>query len=223
MCGPVAAATAVLGAAQAATSRKAASTAAKAQAGYNERLAIARNQRYQDLVDYQQELSEWQHDTYAKVAASVQEDVMQQYSAMLERVQQFRDQAIDRIRQYSQQADQNRANARVMSLEAGTTGNSVRLMGQQYERADAEFTSTTYKNLDSQIRQSQRQLASLRARSQSQLNQALPGPMAPIDPVQPVASTAMPSSIPYLIQAGSSAISGYATQMQLNAMTPPTE
>tara|TARA_Y100001937_G_scaffold123154_1_gene185574 strand:- start:278 stop:952 length:675 start_codon:yes stop_codon:yes gene_type:complete len=222
MCGPVAAATAVLGGLQAHTSYRSAKTQARSSAAYKEQLAISNAKRYNDLVDYQDKLAEHAESIYNQTAVGMSRDLNTQYSTMIERANQFRDQAIDRVARINDASNRDQASVRALSSYRETAGNTVRLLRQQYARAEAQQTSTIFKNLESELRQGQRQLNAYYAQAQTRLNRALPGPMAPIDPVSPLAPTAMPSSFPYLLQGTSTALSGYATQRTLDSMTPPS-
>lgn len=222
MCEVVSGAMAVLGAASSLMQGSAARKGAKAEAAYKNKLAIQQNENYRRLTEWQQDYAEWQADTYAKVAASAQQDYNQQVAAMVERVGQIRDQALETIQQYSMQSDQAKSQMRVSAAENETTGNSVRLARQVYDQAEAQQTRITYKNLESSIRQSQRQLLSLQAQTQSRVNQARPGPLQPINPQNPIAPTSVPNMLPYVVQAGSAAVSAWAYQQNLDAQRPPT-
>lgn len=218
MCGPIAAPMAMLGVAQAGSSYAAGVKGAKAQAAYNRQLSIYNNQRYQDLVEYQKKLGAWQNDYYSKTAAAAQDSATGQYAAVLDRVNQARSQALERAAQYSATTAAGKSTALTSALEAGTTGNSILLAQQVYDQAAAAQTQASYDNLDAMIRQSQRDLLAIQAQAQGIVNQAMPQPMSPIDPVRPMQQVQAPGSLPYLLQAGSSVIGAYAYQQQLGYM-----
>jgi hypothetical protein len=214
---------AALGVAQSAASYSSGVKGAKAQASYSRQLSIYNNRRYSDLVEYQKQLANWQEDYYQKNAALAQNNANSQYGAVLEAVNQARNQTMARATQFSKSTAQARSMASVSALESGTTGNSILLAQQLYEQAEAQETQALFDNLDAQVRQSQRDLLAIQAQGQGQINQAMPQPMAPIDPVQPMQQIQAPSSLPYLIQAGSSVIGAYAYHQQMQGYALKTQ
>lgn len=190
-------------------------------AGQNARNQAAyRNERYLKQVEYQQQLSDWQHETYAATAASVQDSLTGQYGAMLERVDQQRRQAMEQAAAYDTSAQQGLSQLRAQRAGALGTGNSLRLAQQQYEAAAARQKHTAYRNLDSQVRQAQRDMLSMQAQAQSQLNAAMPAPMAPIDPAAPVGAVHQPSMMPYVLQGVSGVVGATANAYRMGAFDP---
>ena len=186
MCEPVSAAMAVVGVAQAAVSGAGARKAAKRQAAYQTKLGNWQNERYKLAVDYQKELGEWQTETYNKIAASEQKSLTGQYASVLEQLDQRRTAALEMARQYSEVSEQSQSRLRTAAAENTTTGNSVRLAQQVYAQTEARSIDVTYRNLDAQFRQANRDMLAMQAASQSRVNQAMPAPMRPVDPVQPL-------------------------------------
>lgn len=212
MCEPVSIAMAVTAVAGAASQASAARGSARTAQGNAERLAINRDDKFKQAVAQLQKVSDWQHETYARTRASLQNSLTGQYTAMLDRARQQRDQTFEQATQYAASADQ--ATAQMRTAVAGqTTGNSVLLAQQAYEVAALRQKQTIFKNMDAQIRQGQRQMLAMQAQSQSQLNQAMPAPLNPIDPVTPVSQVHNPSMMPYFIQ-GASGIIGAASHYQ---------
>ena len=130
----------------------------------------------------------------------------------------MRDEAIDRIQQYSRSARQGKAVAALSAAESETTGQSVALAQQQYEQAEARATHLSYKNLSAKIRQSEAQMLQIQANAQGQVNRAMRGPMKPIDPWAPVAQVESPSMFPYVLQGVSSVIGAAATYQRTMAI-----
>jgi len=194
---------------------------AGSQAEYNYQLGIWRNENYQRQVDYQQELAEWQAENYYKTAASAKESARGQYATVLEQVELTRAKTLDNIATAARAAGQGRGREMVSQSETGTQGSSMRLALQQYELQEARFTHNSFKNLETSIRQSERNMLGIRSQSQNRINAAMPAPMAPIDPVQPTQHISQPSMLPYIIGAGSSVVGAMAYQNTIDAMTPP--
>lgn len=225
MCEPTTAAIAMggMGVAQGITGYTGAVKSAKAQARYQQELAIYNNKRYNDLVDYQQKMADWQEERYNKVAATVNESLNGQYSAVLNQVNQYRDSVIDAANQSALRSMQAASTAATSALEAGTTGTSTLLASQVYSQAHAREMYIGFKNLEAGIQQSQLQMAGMQAQGQSMVNQAMPAPMAPIDPVAPMQQIQAPSFLPYALQMGSSVLGAYAMYQGAAANKAMTE
>jgi hypothetical protein len=207
--------TSVIGAA---AQGRAAQMQAQQQAQYNFQLATWRNDRYQQAVGYQEELAEWQQENYYKTAISAEGSLQGQYSAVLEQMDQVRDQTLQRIATGSRQAQRASAFIRASASETGTTGASIRLMQQRAELAEARLTHAGFTNLRSAMSQAKRNLAGMQAQAQSAVERAMPGPMAPIDPVQPSQQVVAPSMTPYMIQGMSGALGSMAWAQQMAIM-----
>ena len=180
---------------------------------------VYRRERTQRLQEYQTKLSEWQHENFAKTAASIQDSLTGQYSTMLERIDQQRRQAMEQTAAYDTSTQQGLSQLRAQRAESGG-GNSLRLAQQQYEAAAARQKHTAYKNLDAQVRQSMRDMLSMQAQAQGQVNAALPAPMAPIDPAQPVGAVHQPSMVPYVIQGVNGILGATANAYKMGAFDP---
>lgn len=221
MCG-VTAAMGALSAAGSLAQGAAARRQARSQGEYNYQLGIWRNENYQRQVDYQQELADWQEENYNRTAASAQESARGQYATVLEQVELTRAKTLDNIARAARAASQGRGREAASQAESGTQGSSMSLALQQYELQEARFTHNSFKNLETSIKQSERNLLAIRAAAQNRINAAMPAPMAPIDPVQPTQQVTQPSMIPYIIGAGSGVVGAMAYQNTIDAMTPPT-
>lgn len=183
---------------------------ARAKAEYNNRLQIRRNEQYAGRVEYQAKLADWQEDRYFKTVKSVQKSIAGQYAAVMEGVNAAFQRNSDQISKASRSSQQASSFIRASVAETGTTGNSVILAQQQAEVAKARYSYVGFENLKSQIRQSERTAAAMRARGQSQINVAMPAPMAPLDPAEPMQAVAKPPTMPYLLQAGQGVLGAYA-------------
>lgn len=217
MCEPVSVAMGVMGVAQAATGARAAGKAAQAQGKANAAMADYRNEMTIRAVNYQRELSDWQTNNYNIAAASEQDSLTGQYAAVLEQIDQVRDQAVEDVYRYSTASQNAAATVRTSALEAGTTGNSVLIAQQQYEAEEARATYLSFKNVANQVRQSERQMLAMQSQSQSRINAAMPAPMQPIDPAQPVQQVQSPSMLPYLVQGGSAIVGAAAHYQSIQA------
>jgi hypothetical protein len=193
-------------------------------AGENARQqAIYRNERYLQQVEYQQKIGEWQEETYQTTADSIQNSLTGQYGAMLERLNQQRDQAMEQAAAYDTSQQQGLSQLRAARGGDLGSGNSLRLAQQQYEAASAKQKYTTYRNLDAQIRQGMRDMLSMQAQAQGQLNAAMPAPLAPIDPAQPVGNVQQPSMMPYVLQGVSGVLGATAHAQRMGVFdTTPT-
>ena len=219
MCEPVSIAMGVMGVAQAASSARSAGKGAAAQAKANAALQIWRNDQATRAGEYSQKVADWQEENYKATAASQTGSLTAQYATVYERIDQMRDQALDQINEYSVEARDASATVAVAAAEAGTTGNSVRLARQQYEAQEARATYLSYKNVASQVRQSQREMVAMQAQAQNTVNRAMPGPRQPIDPAQQVQQIRSPSMAPYLIQGASSIVGAAAHYQSVQALT----
>lgn len=218
MCEPTSIAMGAMSAAGSLAQGAAARKQARSQGEYNYQLGIWRNENYQRQVDYQQELAEWQEETYNKTAASAQESARGQYATVLEQVELTRAKTLDNIATAARAAEQGRGREMASQSETGTQGSSMRLALQQYELQEARFTHNSFKNLETSIKQSERNLLGIRSQAQNRLNAAMPAPMAPLDPVQPTQHVSQPSMLPYILGAGSGVVGAMAYQNNLEAM-----
>lgn len=182
--------------------------------------ALYRNEVYNQKVAYQGELQDYLTDRYQKVAASAQNSLIGQFGTVLEQLKQRRDQAMEQAALYDTSAQQSMAQLRAAQSGAAS-GNSFRLAQQVYEQAASRQIYTTYRNLDAQFRQSQRDMLAMQAQTQSQVNQAMPAPLAPIDPVQPTADVAQPSMLPYVFQGASGILGAAAHAQRIGAFSGP--
>ena len=214
MCSPMAAVSAGGSIMQGMAARRQART----QAEHNYQLSIWRNENYQRQVDYQQELAEWQEENYNKTAASLQGSARGQYATILEQVELVRAKTLDNIASASRSASKGRSFTLAAASESGTQGSSIFLAQQQYELQEARYTHNSFKNLETALKQSQRNLLGIQAQTQNRLNAAMPAPMAPIDPVQPTQQVSAPSMMPYILNAGSGALGAMAQENQLAAL-----
>lgn len=217
MCEPVSITMGILGVAGAAASGMSARSSARNQANHNRALSIWQNEQYQRAVDYQQELSDWQNENYYKTAANAQASATGQYAAVMEQVDQVRDRTLENIAKYSRSSQKSQSFARASAAETGTTGVSIQLAQQQYELAEARATYVSYKNLTNSLEQAERNMLGIQAQTQNIINQAMPAPMAPIDPMAPIQQVQSPSMLPYIIQGGSSIIGAAAYQQNIDA------
>ena len=215
MCSPMA----IMGVASAGAQGMAAQRQAQNQASYNRQLSIWRAERYQQMVDYQQELADWQADNYYKTAFSAEESAQGQYSTVLERVDQVREQTLHNIAKASRAAQRGSAFVLASASETGTQGVSVALAQQQYELLEARHTYVSFENLRNGLKQSQRNLLGIQAQAQGRINAAMPAPLAPLDPVQPTMQVQSPSMLPYFVQGGSAAVGAAAWQQGVDAQT----
>ena len=190
---------------------------ARGQARHNFAMAQWNNDRYAQQVQYQQDLGEWQADAYYKTAASASESAKGQYAAVLEQVDLTRSKALHNISAAARASQKGASFIRAGAAESGTQGSSIRLAQQQYALQEARHTYITYKNLATAVRNSERNLMSINAQAQNRKNQAMPPPMAPLDPVQPTQHVQAPSMLPYIIQGGSAALQMSAWQQGMDA------
>ena len=197
---------------------QAAKKQARGQAAYNHQLSIARNENYQRQVDYQYELADWQEDNYNKAAESIHTSATGQYATVLEQVGLVRDKTLDNIATAARAASKGRSYVLAAASESGTQGNSIALAQQQYELQEARYTHNAFTNLETSLKQAQRNLLGIQAQSQSRLNAAMPAPMAPIDPAQPTQQVSAPSMLPYMLQGANGALGAMAQQNQLEAL-----
>tara|TARA_R100001460_G_scaffold2262_3_gene7470 strand:+ start:1216 stop:1947 length:732 start_codon:yes stop_codon:yes gene_type:complete len=221
MCEPVSIASGIAAVGGAVSSGRAARQGAENAAENARRQAIYNNERYNQAVEYQQELGKWQEERYNQFASSTQKSLTGQFAAMLERLDQQRRQSMEQTAAYDTSNQQGLSQLRAQRAGTGG-GNSFRLAQQQYELAIARQKQTAYRNLDAQFRQSARDMLSMQAQAQSRVNAALPAPMAPIDPAQPVAQVQSPSMLPYLFQGLSGALGAAANSYRLKDPTPST-
>ena len=212
MCEPVSMAMGVMSVMGSLSKGQAAKKAAKNQFENASRLTIARRDAYEQAVEFQKKGAAWQKEVYDYTAASLQKSLTGQYSALLDRLNQQRDQTFEQANRYAATADQATAQMRAAS-SGQAVGNSVRLAQQAYEVAALRQKQTLFKNMDAQIRQGEREMLALQSQAQTRLNQAMPAPMRPIDPATPVAHVHNPSMTPYLIE-GASGIIGAAAHYQ---------
>tara|TARA_Y100000004_G_scaffold32371_1_gene33929 strand:- start:7818 stop:8591 length:774 start_codon:yes stop_codon:yes gene_type:complete len=217
MCTPTAAVQATMGVVGAASQASAAGRQARSQGEYNYQMALYNNDRYNRAVQYQQDLADWQEENYYKTAASAQASARGQYATVLEQIGLVRDKTLRSIASASRAAQKGRSFVLASASETGTQGTSVQLAQQQYELQEARHSYISYKNLETAIRQSERNLLGIQAQAQNRINQAMPAPMAPIDPVAPTQHVQSPSMMPYIIQGGSSIINAAAWQNNLDA------
>ena len=218
MCEPVTIAMGAMGMASSIVGGMGARKQARADAAYARKLAIHNNNKYRRNVEYQYDLGRWQQDRYYKNAGSAMESANSQYSAVLGAADQLRDRTLQGIAKAGRHATKGRAFVKVSASESGTSGNSVRLAAQQYTLAEARFADASFQNLKAQLRQSERQLAGIQARTQGRINAAMPQPMGPIDPAAPVQAIHQPSMLPYMLQAATAVIGAAAYQQGLDAM-----
>tara|TARA_R110002050_G_scaffold46785_3_gene109851 strand:- start:180 stop:896 length:717 start_codon:yes stop_codon:yes gene_type:complete len=211
---------AVTSAASAYSQGQGAASAARAGQRNADRLGIYRAEAYNRALEYQDQVSEWQHEVYNATAASLQKSLTGQFASMLDRLNQQRDQGLEQASMY--EASRDRSISQLRAKVAGEyAGNSVLLAQQAYEVAAMRQKQTIYKNMDAQMRQTERQMLAMQAQAQSTLNQAMPAPMAPIDPGEPVASVHQPSMMPYLLQGASGALGAAAHYQSLQpGLTP---
>lgn len=216
MCTASAAVQGGLGILGAASQGSAARRQARSQAEYNYQMSVYRNELYQQQVDYQQDLAEWQEENYYKTAASAQESARGQYAGVLEHVELVRAKTLDNIASASRAAQKGRSFVLAAASQTGTEGSSIRLAQQQYELQEARHSHISFKNLETSIKQSERNLMGIQAQAQNRINAAMPAPMAPIDPVMPTQHVQAPSMMPYIIQGGSSIIGAMAWQQGMH-------
>jgi hypothetical protein len=196
---------------------------AKIAAANARQQAIYRNERYLQQVEYQQKVGEWQQETYQTTADSIQNSLTGQYGAMLERLNQQRDQAMEQAAAYDTSQQQGLSQLRAARAGDLGSGNSLRLLQQQYEAASAKQKYTSYRNLDAQVRQGMRDMLAMQAQAQGQLNAAMPAPLAPIDPAQPVGNVHHPSMLPYVLQGVTGVLGATAHAQRMGAFdTSPT-
>ena len=206
MCEPVSITMGILGVAGAAASASAASSSARNQSAHNRELSIWQNERYQQAVEFQQQMADFQAENYYRTAANAQASATGQYGAVMDQIDQVRDRTLENIARTSRSA-----------AETGTQGSAIRLAQQQYELAEARATTISYKNLKNSLQQAERNMLGIQAQTQNIINQAMPAPMAPIDPAQPIQQVQAPSMLPYIIQGGSSIIGAAAYQQGIDA------
>jgi hypothetical protein len=221
MCEPVSIAMAVIGVASAAAQARQAKKGAEAQSKANRDLSIWQKDSFDRAVDFQQEVSEWKNENFATLVESEKQSLSGQYQSVYEKIDQIRDKEMDELNQYSIAAANAKGTVATSAAEAETTGNSVALSKQQYDVMEARATFLAFKNVTNQVKQSERQMQAMQARSQSIINQALPGPMQPIDPAQPVQQIQSPSMAPYLIQGASSIVGAAAHYQTGTSLAPP--
>lgn len=217
MCEPMSMAMGAMNAAGSIAQGMGARRQASAQARHNFAMATWRNERYLQQVEYQQELADWQADAYYKTVASAQGSARGQYAAVLEQVELSKSKALHNIAAASRASQKGSSFVRASAAESGTEGSSVRLAQQQYELQEARHSYITYKNLETAVRNSERNLLNIQAQAQGRINQAMPPPMAPIDPVQPTQHVQSPSMLPYIIQGGAGIVNAMAWQQGMDA------
>jgi len=223
MCEPVSAGMAVAGIGSAIAGGASARKGGNIAAENARQQAVYRNERYLQQVEYQQKIGDWQQETYQATADSLQNSLTGQYGAMLERLNQQREQAMEQAAAYDTSQQQGLSQLRAARAGDLGSGNSLRLAQQQYEAASAKQKYTAYKNLDAQVRQGMRDMLAMQAQAQGQLNAAMPAPLAPIDPAQPVGNVHQPSMMPYVLQGVSSVLGATAHAQRMGAFdtTPP--
>lgn len=217
MCEPVSITMGALGVAGAVAGGMADADAAQAQAEYNRRLSIYNNKRYDQAVEYQQALGEWQTTKYEMESASITDNANAQYQTVLKRIDQSRTRTLEDISKAGRQSAQAQSFVDAQASNTATTGNSVAIAKQQYALAEARFSNIAFNNMKNQLAQEMLNMKSIQAQSQSALNNAMPSPMAPIESVAPTQHVQAPSMLPTLLNAGSSVVGAYAYQQNLDA------
>ena len=166
---------------------------ARAQAEYNNKLQIQRNAHYNSLVAYQRALAAHQRKQYKAVAKSAKKDADQQYNAVYESIGQRRDQAFQTIENYSRQAAAGAATYASGADE--TSGQTKRLVLQEFKANEARAAAIVHDNLEGYIRQGQRRLEGIRASAQNRINAAMPSPLQPIAPPDQLPGTYHPGGM----------------------------
>ena len=174
---------------------------------YARQLQIQRNEQYLRNVQYQRELMAFYTKRYQETAKAAMQDAEQQYATVFDAINQRRQKASQTISQYSRQA--GAASARFRTTDTETTGQSKQLALQEFEAIEARAAAVVHDNLEGSMRQSQRQLASIRATAQNRINQAMPQPMQPLYPGDQVQGVYQPGGLDLALSLGNVLASSY--------------
>ena len=187
----------------------ASSSAASRQNRYNRQLQIQRNEQYYRNVEYQQKLMDHYTKRYQETAASASADADQQYSTVFEAIEQRRKQAAGTVDRYARQAQAAMSRSRTLNTE--TTGQSKRLLLDDFARTEARAASIVHDNVKGYMSQAQRRLNAIQAQAQNRINAAMPAPMQPIYPGDQVQGARQPGGLDLALGLGNAFASAYAT------------
>ena len=165
-------------------------------------------------IEYRNKLAVYQNNREIREKAFIEQSARDQTSALLERADQSRDQAFLQIQRAQRSA--RGAAARNNVSRDGNVGNSIRLILNESEKAEAEYTDIIFSNYKNTVGQINREIRGVDARSRSAFYAAEAAPLAPIN-----ANIGSPGSIGGLaLGLGSAGISSYAWYLANN--TPNT-
>ena len=167
---------------------------ASMQGRYASALQIQRNQNYLRMVQYQRELAAWQKKRYEYTTEQATKEADLNYGVVIEGIQQKRKQTANSIQAYENKARQDVGRLVSSNRLSETTGQSVWLAKQASLADSARAANILHDNLEGTIRQGNRNLKSIHARAQNMINAAMPAPMAPIMPGNPVAPVFQPGA-----------------------------
>lgn len=160
---------------------------------------------------YRNRLAAWQRDREIKQKASIEVSARDQTAAIIESSDQIRNQTFQAIEGASRSA--RAASANIAASRDQMTGNSVALLQQQAEKAEAEYTNIMWQNFKGKMNQANRQIRAIDARARSQFEAATPGPMGPLNANIP----APPSGLGLALNIGAAGVNAYAQGLQNNA------
>tara|TARA_Y100001938_G_C8091552_1_gene435378 strand:- start:2505 stop:3164 length:660 start_codon:yes stop_codon:yes gene_type:complete len=207
MCEPVSIIAGVASTAGGLMQGRAARAQARSQAGYQAQQEAINHYNYEQQVDYQHRLMEFQSDQYARFAASQADSLSGQFGAVLENIDQAKMRTLQSIQQRAQKAASSMAFTNAAAAESGVQGKSIQAAMNTYQAAEAQATEVEVANLKGYVRQQQRNATAYRAAAQNALNRALPAPMAPINLPGPQSPVSQPGMMPYALSGISSGIS----------------
>ena len=181
---------------------------ARRQNAYARRLQIQRNEQFYRNVEYQQKLMDFYTRRYQETAKSANADADQQYATVFEAIDQRRQQAASTIDRYARQTAAKVGTFRTVNTE--TTGQSKRLLIDNFARIEARASAITHDNLSNFMKQSQRRLNAIQAQAQNRVNAAMPAPMQPIFPGDQVQSVREPGGLDLALSMGNVFAQSYA-------------
>jgi len=181
---------------------------AKRQNAYARQLQIQRNEQFYRNVEHQQKTMDFYTRRYQETAKNANADADQQYATVFEAIDQRRQQAASTIDRYARQTAAKVGTFRTVNTE--TTGQSKRLLIDNFARIEARASAITHDNLSNFMKQSQRRLNAIQAQAQNRVNAAMPAPMQPIYPGDQVQTVRQPGGMDLALSLGNVFASTYA-------------
>ena len=206
MCTPLAIVAGVTSTAGGIMQGRAARRQARGQAAYQAQQEAINHYNYEQQVDYQHRLMDFQSDQYSKFAAQQSDSLSGQFGAILDNIDQAKARTLQSIGQRAQKAAASMAFTSAAAAESGVQGKSIQAAMNTYQAAEAQAAEVEVANLKGYVRQQQRNALAYRAAAQNALNRALPAPMAPINLPGPQSPVSQPGMMPYVLSGISSGI-----------------